>query len=242
MSAVTTRAPAPRAVRPARASVADQLSASVTSSPAASARAASAAPRYPAPRISRLGRIGQGSLRACRRAVSRRRIDPGMSFADTLDALADEGGRRVGPARARRCSSLAPHAARAPPRDPLRRVRLPAATARACTRGRSRGSAASRSRVGILVPALLFVDLERRAARGIVIGIPLVAAIGLVDDLRGLTASTKLLLVMAAALHPGHRLRHDVRAHRPAVREFDFGPSARRSRSRCCGSRSSRTS
>jgi len=48
---------------------------------------------------------------------------------------------------------------------------------------------------------LVFVDLDGPLA-GIAIGIPLVAAVGLVDDVRGLRASTKLLAVMAVALIP----------------------------------------
>jgi UDP-GlcNAc:undecaprenyl-phosphate GlcNAc-1-phosphate transferase len=57
--------------------------------------------------------------------------------------------------------------------------------------------------VGILVPVLLFVDLNG-PLKGIVIALPVVAAIGLADDLLpgGLSASRKLLLVMAAALIP----------------------------------------
>ena len=55
--------------------------------------------------------------------------------------------------------------------------------------------------VGILVPLLLFVDLDG-PLEGIAIGIPIVAAIGLVDDLRGLSAAQKLLAVMIAALIP----------------------------------------
>jgi UDP-GlcNAc:undecaprenyl-phosphate GlcNAc-1-phosphate transferase len=66
--------------------------------------------------------------------------------------------------------------------------------------------------VGILIPVLAFVDLSGSLA-GIVIGIPVVAAIGLADDLLpgGLSASRKLLLVMAAALIPviGYDLRFD---------------------------------
>jgi UDP-GlcNAc:undecaprenyl-phosphate GlcNAc-1-phosphate transferase len=55
--------------------------------------------------------------------------------------------------------------------------------------------------VGILVPALLFLDVDG-PLEGIVVGIPVVAAIGLYDDLKGLSASRKLLLVLAAACIP----------------------------------------
>ena len=55
--------------------------------------------------------------------------------------------------------------------------------------------------VGILVPALIFLDVDG-SLEGIVIGIPVVAAIGLYDDVKGLSASRKLLLVLAAAAIP----------------------------------------
>ena len=56
---------------------------------------------------------------------------------------------------------------------------------------------------GILVPVLAFVDLDG-PLEGIAVALPVVAAIGLADDLLpgGLSARTKLLLVMAAALIP----------------------------------------
>src|SRR3712207_2476462 len=54
---------------------------------------------------------------------------------------------------------------------------------------------------GILGPALIFLDVDG-PLEGIIIGIPVVAAIGLYDDVRGLSASTKLLLVLAAACIP----------------------------------------
>jgi UDP-GlcNAc:undecaprenyl-phosphate/decaprenyl-phosphate GlcNAc-1-phosphate transferase len=78
--------------------------------------------------------------------------------------------------------------------------------------------------VGILVPALIFVDLSGPLA-GIVLAIPVVAAIGLVDDLRGLSARTKLLAVMAAALIPviGYDM-HFERIGLPFVR-FDLEPA-----------------
>lgn len=55
--------------------------------------------------------------------------------------------------------------------------------------------------VGILVPALLFLDVDG-PMRGIIIGIPLVAAIGLYDDVRGLSAARKMGLVLLAACVP----------------------------------------
>ena len=54
---------------------------------------------------------------------------------------------------------------------------------------------------GILVPALVFLDVSGPMA-GIVIGIPIVAAIGLYDDVKGLSPSRKMLLVTAAACIP----------------------------------------
>src|SRR6185437_2523638 len=55
--------------------------------------------------------------------------------------------------------------------------------------------------VGILVPALLFVDLDGPYP-GILIGTAGVAAIGLLDDTRGLRPGPKALLVVALALIP----------------------------------------
>jgi UDP-GlcNAc:undecaprenyl-phosphate GlcNAc-1-phosphate transferase len=55
--------------------------------------------------------------------------------------------------------------------------------------------------IGIVVPALLFLDLDG-PLEGIVVAIPVVALIGLVDDVRGLSASRKMLLVLAAACIP----------------------------------------
>jgi UDP-GlcNAc:undecaprenyl-phosphate GlcNAc-1-phosphate transferase len=55
--------------------------------------------------------------------------------------------------------------------------------------------------VGILVPALVFLHLDR-AYEAIVLGTALVAALGLVDDVVRLRPSTKLLGVVAIALVP----------------------------------------
>ena len=54
---------------------------------------------------------------------------------------------------------------------------------------------------GILVPSLLFIELDG-VHRAILIGTACVAAVGLVDDLRGLPPWVKMLAVMAAALIP----------------------------------------
>jgi UDP-GlcNAc:undecaprenyl-phosphate GlcNAc-1-phosphate transferase len=80
--------------------------------------------------------------------------------------------------------------------------------------------------IGILVPALLFLDLKG-AILGIVIGIPLVAAVGMVDDVRGLSASAKLLAVMVVACVPviGFGMTFD-RIGIPFVGIVDFGPAA----------------
>src|ERR671935_202873 len=55
--------------------------------------------------------------------------------------------------------------------------------------------------VGIVVPALLFVDLDGPYP-GILIGTAAVAAVGLVDDTRGLRPGPKALMVVALALIP----------------------------------------
>jgi UDP-GlcNAc:undecaprenyl-phosphate/decaprenyl-phosphate GlcNAc-1-phosphate transferase len=55
--------------------------------------------------------------------------------------------------------------------------------------------------VGILVPALLFVDLDGPYP-GILIGTAAVAAVGLIDDTRGLRPGPKALMVVALALIP----------------------------------------
>src|SRR3712207_1263048 len=123
-----------------------------------------------------------------------------MSFADTLDALADEGAVAWGlvlscvlvvvltPLVARLAIRLG--AFDVPGRDRPRVHKRPIP--------RIGGVAIA---IGILVPALVFLDLDD-SLTGIVIGIPVVAAIGLVDDLRGMKASHKMLLVLAAALIP----------------------------------------
>jgi UDP-GlcNAc:undecaprenyl-phosphate GlcNAc-1-phosphate transferase len=54
---------------------------------------------------------------------------------------------------------------------------------------------------GILVPAAVFIDLSG-PYRGILLGTVLVAVLGLVDDLRGISPGTKFLAVCAIALIP----------------------------------------
>ncbi len=76
---------------------------------------------------------------------------------------------------------------------------------------------------GILVPALVLVDLDGPMA-GIVIGIPLIAAVGFADDLRGLTPRVKLLAVLAIALIPV--VGYDIRVQEiglPVVGTIEFG-------------------
>jgi UDP-GlcNAc:undecaprenyl-phosphate/decaprenyl-phosphate GlcNAc-1-phosphate transferase len=123
-----------------------------------------------------------------------------MSFLDTLDALVDEGAVAWGlllaallvvvltPVVARLAIRLG--AFDVPGRDRPRVHTRPIP--------RIGGLAMA---VGILVPALLFVDVDG-PLEGILIGIPVVAAIGLYDDVRGLSASRKMLLVLAAACIP----------------------------------------
>ena len=123
-----------------------------------------------------------------------------MSFADTLDALADEGAVAWGLLTAAVLVMLL---------TPLvSRIAIRVGAFDVPDRDRPRVHTRPIPRigglaivVGILVPTLLFVDLDG-PIKGIVIAIPIVAAIGLYDDLRGLSAKAKLLLVMAAALIP----------------------------------------
>ena len=97
----------------------------------------------------------------------------------------------------------APHAARrARSRSASARSTCPAATARACTRQPIPRIGGLAIAIGILVPALIFVEPRDGPLEGILIGIPIVAAIGLYDDVRGLSASKKMLLVLLAALIP----------------------------------------
>jgi UDP-GlcNAc:undecaprenyl-phosphate GlcNAc-1-phosphate transferase len=123
-----------------------------------------------------------------------------MSFEDTLDALAGEGAVAWGllsalvvvvlltPLVARLAIRLG--AFDVPDRDRPRVHTRPVP--------RIGGLAIA---VGILAPALVFLDVNG-PLEGIIIGIPMVAAIGLVDDLKGLSASRKMLLVVAASCIP----------------------------------------
>jgi UDP-GlcNAc:undecaprenyl-phosphate/decaprenyl-phosphate GlcNAc-1-phosphate transferase len=123
-----------------------------------------------------------------------------MSFMDTLDALADEGAVAWGllsaglivvlltPLVARLAIRLG--AFDVPGRD------RPRVHTRPIPRIGGLAIAA-----GILIPALIFLDLDG-PLEGIVVAIPVVAAIGLYDDVRGLSASRKMLLVLAAACIP----------------------------------------
>jgi UDP-GlcNAc:undecaprenyl-phosphate/decaprenyl-phosphate GlcNAc-1-phosphate transferase len=77
--------------------------------------------------------------------------------------------------------------------------------------------------IGILVPALLFVDLDGPYP-GIMIGTACVALVGLVDDTRGLRPGPKLLLVMGLALIPvlGWDLKMD-HLSVPVIGSVDLG-------------------
>jgi UDP-GlcNAc:undecaprenyl-phosphate GlcNAc-1-phosphate transferase len=124
-----------------------------------------------------------------------------MSFADTLEALVDEGAVAWGLLTAAVIVTLlTPLVIRLAPR--IGGVDVPGREGRARVHTgaipRIGGLAIA---VGILVPTLLFVGVDGPLA-GIVIGIPVVAAVGLVDDVRGLSAKAKLLAVMAVALIP----------------------------------------
>jgi UDP-GlcNAc:undecaprenyl-phosphate/decaprenyl-phosphate GlcNAc-1-phosphate transferase len=147
-----------------------------------------------------------------------------MSFAETLDALVDEGAVAWG---------LLVAVAIVVTLTPLV-IRLAPLIGGVDTPGREGRARVHRNPIprigglaiaaGILVPTLLFVDVEG-PMQGIVLGIPLVAAIGLVDDLRGLSAKTKLLAVMVAALIPvvGYDMQFE-RIGLPFV-SFDVSPA-----------------
>ena len=145
-----------------------------------------------------------------------------MSFADTLRALLDEGAVAWG---------LVLGAAIALVLTPL--------VARLATRvGGVDTPTADRPRVhsrpvprigglaiaaGIALPALLLLDLDG-ALPGILLGLPLVLLVGLVDDVRGLGAGTKLLAVTLVALIPV--LGWDMtfaRVTLPVIGDFDLG-------------------
>jgi UDP-GlcNAc:undecaprenyl-phosphate/decaprenyl-phosphate GlcNAc-1-phosphate transferase len=123
-----------------------------------------------------------------------------MSFSDTIEALVEEGAVAWGLLTALLLTILlTPLVARAairlgafdvPDKDRPRVHKRPIP--------RIGGLAMA---VGILVPALIFLDLDG-PLEGIVVGIPVVAAIGLFDDIKGLSAARKMLLVLAAACIP----------------------------------------
>jgi len=76
---------------------------------------------------------------------------------------------------------------------------------------------------GILVPTLVFIDLDGSIA-GVVVGIPLMALVGYVDDVRGLPPRLKLLAVALVALIPiaGYGLTFD-RVTLPLLGDGDLG-------------------
>jgi UDP-GlcNAc:undecaprenyl-phosphate GlcNAc-1-phosphate transferase len=124
-----------------------------------------------------------------------------MSFADTLQALVDEGAVAWGLLSAAVIVTLlTPLVIRLAPF--IGGVDVPGREGRVrIHRGSIPRIGGLAIAIGILVPTLLFVGLDGPLA-GIVIGIPVVAAVGLVDDVRGLSAKAKLLAVMAVALIP----------------------------------------
>ena len=193
----------------------DQSSASATASPAASACSAAAAPMYPAPstRSPATGRDPSAPRRivphVVRRCAARARDGArgrwGFVVAAVLTLALTPVVRRLAVRY-----DLLDHGGDRPRihKRPIPRI----------------GGLAIA--IGILVPALLFLDLQG-AILGIVIGIPLVAAVGMVDDVRGLSASVKLLAVMAVACVPviGFGMTFD-RIGIPFVGIIDFGPAA----------------
>src|SRR3712207_5557301 len=76
---------------------------------------------------------------------------------------------------------------------------------------------------GIVVPVLLLVRPDG-ALMGIVLGIPCIAAVGLIDDLRGLRPRTKLLAVVLVALIPvvGYGMTFD-HVTLPLIGDHDIG-------------------
>ncbi|MGZ4267795.1 MAG: MraY family glycosyltransferase [Solirubrobacteraceae bacterium] len=77
--------------------------------------------------------------------------------------------------------------------------------------------------IGILIPALLLVDLHGPRA-GIIIAVPIVAAIGLADDTRGLSPRAKMLAIVGCALIPvwGYGMRfHSISL--PVLGNWDMG-------------------
>lgn len=77
--------------------------------------------------------------------------------------------------------------------------------------------------IGILIPALLLVRLDGPRA-GIVLAIPIVAAIGLADDIRGLSPRAKMLAIVGCALIPvwGYGMRfHSISL--PVLGNWDMG-------------------
>jgi UDP-GlcNAc:undecaprenyl-phosphate GlcNAc-1-phosphate transferase len=78
--------------------------------------------------------------------------------------------------------------------------------------------------LAILVPTLAFVDLSDGAMAGIFIGLPLVALLGLADDVRGLSPWVKLAALVAISLIPvvGYDLTFD-RVTLPVLGAGDLG-------------------
>ena len=76
---------------------------------------------------------------------------------------------------------------------------------------------------GILVAALVFIDIDG-PIEGIVIGIPLIAAVGLWDDIRGMRPLVKLILILAICLIPvvGYGIRVE-QIGLPVVGIIEFG-------------------
>jgi len=78
--------------------------------------------------------------------------------------------------------------------------------------------------VAAIVVALLVLVRPEGALVGVLIALPIVAAIGLVDDMRGLRPSTKFVAVLLAALIPV--LGYDLNFHNvtlPVIGDFDIG-------------------
>jgi UDP-GlcNAc:undecaprenyl-phosphate GlcNAc-1-phosphate transferase len=145
-----------------------------------------------------------------------------MSFADTLRALLDEGavawGLLLAAAIALVLTPLVARLAAAVGGVDTPTADRPRVHSRPVPRIGGDGHAA-----GIALPAVLLLDLDG-ALPGILLGLPLVLLVGLVDDVRGLGAGTKLLAVTLVALVPV--LGWDMtftRVTLPVIGDFDLG-------------------
>jgi len=144
-----------------------------------------------------------------------------MSFADSVDALASEGAVVWGfVCAAAIVAVLTPLVGRLAPRIGGLDLGGDRPRVHAAPIPRIGGIAIV---LGVLVPAVVLLDLSDRY-QAILIGTALIAVVGLIDDIRGLSPRTKLLAVIAIALIPvvgsGLRFNH---LTLPLIGEHDIG-------------------